>query len=256
MRKRKTAKELEEIARVAAGTCAAMRAVASLLAQASVRGGELWCEGERLTIGRLRRRIAEVLGTFALEQPERNIVAPAEEGAVPHNPGSDDRTVREGQSLVVDLFPRGRLFADCTRTFCVGEPPENLRRAHAEVVQALRWAHREARPGRRTWELQQGVCASFREAGYPTPLSDPGTVRGYVHSLGHGVGYELHEWPFFRDVPGIEGELELGDVVTLEPGLYDEEQGWAVRLEDLVVLDVDGPRNLTPLPYDLDPRGW
>ena len=50
--------------------------------------------------------------------------------------------------------------------------------------------------------------------------------------------------------------LAAGDVFTLEPGLYDPAGGWAVRLEDLVHLGLDGPETLTPLPYDLDPRAW
>ena len=50
--------------------------------------------------------------------------------------------------------------------------------------------------------------------------------------------------------------LEAGDVLTLEPGLYEPEGGFGVRLEDLVLLAEDGPELLTPLPYDLDPRAW
>jgi len=82
-------------------------------------------------------------------------------------------------------------------------------------------------------------------------------TRGYVHGLGHGVGFELHEAPSFRASAGPkEGVLELGDVFTLEPGLYDPEEGFGVRLEDLVTLGEGGLENLTPLPYALDPRDW
>ena len=55
---------------------------------------------------------------------------------------------------------------------------------------------------------------------------------------------------------GAVGLLETGDVVTLEPGLYYPDAGWAVRLEDLLALREGGVDNLTPLPYDLDPRAW
>ena len=87
-------------------------------------------------------------------------------------------------------------------------------------------------------------------------MSHPGTTRGYVHGLGHGVGFELHEYPSFRRHAGPEGVLAAGDVITLEPGLYEPEQGFGVRLEDLVALVADGSENLTPLPYELDPRAW
>jgi Xaa-Pro aminopeptidase len=80
---------------------------------------------------------------------------------------------------------------------------------------------------------------------------------GYVHNLGHGVGLDLHETPIFKKVSGAEGVLREGDVFTLEPGLYHPEQGYGVRLEDLVRLDEDGRlENLTPLPYELDPRAY
>ena len=101
------------------------------------------------------------------------------------------------------------------------------------------------------------VCEAFTARGYATPLSEPGTLQGYVHGLGHGVGFELHESPSFKRHAEEEGRLEIGDVLTLEPGLYDPDPatGFGIRLEDLVHLD-EAPENLTPLPYDLDPRAW
>ncbi len=93
-------------------------------------------------------------------------------------------------------------------------------------------------------------------AGYATPLTRPDATTGYVHGLGHGVGFELHEYPSFRETSGPEGVLESGDLFTLEPGLYDPEAGWGVRLEDLCCLTDGGLVNLTPLPYELDPRAW
>jgi Xaa-Pro aminopeptidase len=256
MRKRKSAAELAGIRAAAAGVAAAMRRVASRLAAAAVRDGELWLEGERLTVARLRPEIGQVLAAHGLEQPKGSILAPGEEGGVPHSTGTPQRVLRAGESLIVDLFPRGALFADCTRTFCVGEPPPSLRRAHALVLAALERAHLRARPGVRGWELQEEVCDAFQAEGFPTQISTPGTARGYVHNLGHGVGFDLHEQPIFRKASGAEGVLREGDVFTLEPGLYEPAEGYAVRLEDLVTLGPSGLENLTPLPYELDPRAW
>jgi Xaa-Pro aminopeptidase len=255
-RKRKEPGELAGLREAAAATGAAMRAVARLLAAASADGGELWLEGERLRVARLRAEIARVFAWGGLEQPRGNIVAPAEEGAIPHSSGTQDRVLRAGESLVVDVFPRGRLFADCTRTFCVGEAPEALHRGYAAVREALDEAHLRSAPGIRGWDVQEAVCARFAAAGYPTPISEPATTRGYVHNLGHGVGFDLHELPTFKKATGAEGVLREGDVFTLEPGLYDPAAAWAVRLEDMVHLGEDGPETLTPLPYDLDPRAW
>ncbi|MES1243792.1 MAG: Xaa-Pro peptidase family protein [Acidobacteriota bacterium] len=260
VRKCKSEAELAGIRAAAEGTAAAMGRVASRLADALVRDGELWLDGERLTVARLRSEAGRVLAAFGLEQPKGNILAPGEEGGVPHSTGTPDRVLRAGESLIVDLFPRSNqrgLFADCTRTFCVGEPPEELRRAHALVLAALERAHLRARPGVRGWELQEEVCGLFDAEGFPTPISTPGTDRGYVHNLGHGVGFDLHEQPIFRKAAGAEGVLRQGDVFTLEPGLYEPATGgYGVRLEDLVYLGPEGLENLTPWPYDLDPRAW
>lgn len=253
----KTRQQIEAVAQAARGTCEAFRRVAETLASARVEGGELVVAGEALRIGRLRSLVALTLAEHGLEQPWGNIVAPAEEGAVPHNSGTDSRVLRAGESLIVDIFPRGLLAADCTRTFCVGEPHAALAEAHALVRDALEAAEPEARAGAWAWDLQQKVSDRFVAAGWPTSVSDPGTERGYVHGLGHGVGFEIHEMPSFRrEANPWEGRIEVGDVLTLEPGLYEPDEGWAVRLENLYAIEDDGPRNLTPLPYDLDPGAW
>ncbi|HVR99988.1 MAG TPA: Xaa-Pro peptidase family protein, partial [Thermoanaerobaculia bacterium] len=258
-RKRKEPAELDGIREAAEAAGEALRSVARLLAAATVdaaNGNELWLQGERLTVARLRTEIANVFAGRGLEQPRGNIIAPAEEGGVPHSAGTPDRVLKAGESLVVDVFPRGRLYADCTRTFCVGEPPEPLARAHAAVREALAEAHLRSAPGVRGWDVQEAVCARFTAAGYPTPISEPGNTRGYVHNLGHGVGFDIHEFPIFKKTSGAEGVLREGDVFTLEPGLYDPGARYGVRLEDLVYLGEDGLETLTPLPYDLDPRVW
>jgi Xaa-Pro aminopeptidase len=255
-RKGKTASELAEIRRVAKATSEAMRAVAALLAKSSTLDGMLWVEGEPLVAGRLRQEVATTLARHGLEQPEGNIVAAGADGGVPHTSGGDDRVLYGGEALVLDLYPKGGLFADCTRTFCVGEPPEALVGAHAAALDALEAAHATALAGERGWALQEAACSRLAERGWPTPITQPGTTRGYVHGLGHGVGFSLHEYPSFRRHAGPEGVLGVGDVFTLEPGIYDPEAGFGVRLEDLVALGGEGPENLTPLPYALDPRAW
>lgn len=255
-RKRKTASELAAIRAAAEGVTAAIRRMASQLAETTIRDGELWLDGEPLTVARLRSEAGQAIAAHGLEQPKGNILAPGDEGGVPHSSGTQERVLRAGESIVADFYPRGTMFADCTRTFCVGEPSPALRRAHGLVLAALERAHLRARAGVRGWDLQEEVCQLFDAEGFPTPISQPGTTRGYVHNLGHGVGFDLHEQPVFRKISGAEGVLREGDVFTLEPGLYDPAEGYGVRLEDLVYLGPEGLENLTPLPYALDPRAW
>lgn len=257
LRRTKTKGEVDRIASAARATVEAFESVARMLVASSVRERrELWLGEERVTVARVKALAAQVFAGHGLEQPESSIVAPGEEGATGHSTGTPDRVPRAGESIVVDLFPRGLLFADCTRTFCVGEPPEGLARAHGLVLEALETSLEAVRPGVRGWTLHERVCRLFENEGFAVPDRNPGARTGYFHLLGHGVGYELHELPSFRKTgPGTD-EFVSGDVVTIEPGLYDPDAGWGVRLEDLVVVTEDGMTNLTPLPRGLDPRSW
>lgn len=256
LRRSKTVEELREVERVTQIVQRAFVEVARLLVAATPDAeGQLWRGGERLRVGHLREAVRGVFCRAALSEPKGNILAPGRQGGVPHNAGEDVLVLAAGETLVVDLFPRGALFSDVTRTFLVGPVPDALRKAHAAVVRALELAHEGLKPGVRGWDLQEAVCAYFRSQGYPEPIGSPGTTVGYVHNLGHGVGYELHEAPSFRAVTGSQGVLAVGDVVTLEPGLYDPGAGgFGLRLEDLVVVEEAGPRCLTPWTYDLDPK--
>jgi Xaa-Pro aminopeptidase len=258
VRRRKTDAELNEIRRVTAAVGEAFTAVADLLAGAQIGArGELILEGEVLRVARLRSAIRAVFAAAALDQPKGNIVACGRDGGVPHNPGTDETEVRAGESVVVDLFPRGRLFSDATRTFVRGDVPAGLRRAHALTAEALKAAVAATRAGAVGWDLQRETCRRFAEEGFATLVGDPKTVTGYVHGLGHGVGLELHEDPSFRAGAGERGVLAERDVVTLEPGLYDPSPGgYGVRIEDLVIVEAEGCEVLTAWPTDLDPRAW
>jgi Xaa-Pro aminopeptidase len=255
-RRRKSLRHISLIKSSAAGAAAALRSVSEMLHSSTERGAELTLDGSPLTVGRVRNEVGRVMAEYGLEQPEGNIVAPAEEAAVPHNTGNDGRTLYAGQALIVDVFPKGHLFSDCTRTFCVGTPSDTLARAHAKTLEAIEAAEAKAMPGVTGWELQEAVCEVYQEAGYPTPISDPGTTRGYVHGLGHGVGFDVHELPIFRKEAGYDGVLAESDVITLEPGLYYPEAGWGLRIEDLYVVTETGVERITNLPRVLDPAAW
>jgi Xaa-Pro aminopeptidase len=256
-RKRKTALEIDAARRAAAGACSALRRCAEILASSEADGsGRLEWGGRHLTAGVVRAEMSAVLASHRLEQPRGNIVAAGEDSAVPHSEGDDGRVLRRGETIVVDLFPKRTVFADCSRTFCVGPAPEGVAASHERVLEALHMAHETARPNCRLWDVHREVCGLFEESGLPTQISDPGTRRGYVHALGHGVGYEIHENPSCSPRSGPAGVLEPGDLFTLEPGLYDPAVGYGIRLEDLCLVTDDGIENLTPLPYALDPRAW
>jgi Xaa-Pro aminopeptidase len=181
------------------------------------------------------------------------LVSAGPQTTVGHEPGHGP--IGEGEPIVVDLFPRDPVsgcYADMTRTFCLGEPPEELVRYHALVREALDLAFASIRPGATGAEAHRVVCELFESHGYQTQLSkEHGEVleEGFFHSLGHGVGLEVHELPSL----GRAGEeIVAGDVLAVEPGLYRRDFG-GCRLEDLVHVTDDGCEVLTDYPYDLAP---
>jgi Xaa-Pro aminopeptidase len=231
---------------------AGMDAARELLRAAVPNGSGLVVDGEPLTAERVKEAIQRAFlahGAVA----EDFIVAPGAQGAVGHDLGSGP--IAAGQSVVIDLWPKDpetACYADMTRTYVVGEPPEELVEYHGLVKAALDRALETTRAGVPAAEPFRAVCDLFQDAGYPTQLSkQPGEVldHGFFHGLGHGVGLEVHEPPWRGRAPG---DLVAGDVVTLEPGLYRQGFG-GVRLEDLVLVTADGAENLTEYPYDLRP---
>jgi Xaa-Pro aminopeptidase len=251
-RRVKTERELAGIRKAQRGTEAAMAAARDTLRAAEASDGTLSLDGEPLTVERIKARIGEVFSEHGLVS-DAMIVAPGGQGAEGHEMGSGP--IRPGESVVVDLFPRdvdSACYADMTRTFVVGEVPEELAQYHRLVHEGLQRSIEAVKADAEGNEIYRLVCAVFHEAGYPTQLSKKeGEVlsSGFFHGLGHGVGLEVHEQPWLSRDPS---RLVAGDVITLEPGLYRRGFG-GVRLEDLVLVTDEGAENLTDFPYDLQP---
>jgi Xaa-Pro aminopeptidase len=135
---------------------------------------------------------------------------------------------------VFDLFPReqgGGYYHDMTRTWCIGYAPEEVREAYAQVMGAFNVALNTFAVGRNVCEMQDAVQAYFEERKHPTGRSYPGTTVGYTHGLGHGVGLSVHEG-FIINQHNKNDTFQVGNVITIEPGLYYPERGFGVRVED------------------------
>ncbi len=251
-RRVKTGHELAGVRRAQRAAEAGMRAAAEMLAAASPANGVLVLDGEQLTVERVKAAVAQAFDAHNCVADDF-IVAPAAQAAMGHEMGHG--TIRPGDPVVIDLWPRDResaCFADMTRTFVAGEVSEQVREWHRLARETLAVSTAMIRPGVECRAVFDAVCDVMEDAGVPTMRTKrDGEVLadGFFHGLGHGVGLEVHELPYMGLLPG--GELVAGDVVTLEPGVYESGVG-GVRLEDLVLVTDDGCEVLTDFPYDLE----
>ncbi|GBE16112.1 MAG TPA: aminopeptidase P family protein [Proteobacteria bacterium] len=236
-RRAKTEAEIEAIGSVQRQTAKAMEYIRSILAGCPVSGGILEHEGRDLTVERLRSLVDIFLIERGLESAG-SIIAPGRGGADPHWGGSG--TIHTGVPIVVDLFPRDtvtRYHADMSRTFVVGRASNTVRRMHSAVEEAQDAAFERLRPGGKLSEVHGAVCEVFRRRGFGVP--EPGKPlvrRGFLHGTGHGLGLDVHETP---SVSTGADRFSPGDVVTIEPGLYDRRVG-GVRIEDVIALTPGG----------------
>jgi Xaa-Pro aminopeptidase len=243
----KTPEEVDHVRRTQRANERAMAAAEALLEAATVVDGVLHVDGDPLTSEAVRREIERTLLEDGCALDE-TIVACGADAADPHDRGSGP--LRAGEPVVVDVFPRDketRYHADMTRTFVKGEPADRLREWFELTDEARRAAVDAVEPGVTGEAVHAAACEVYEDAGLPTLRTDPGAETGYIHGTGHGVGLDVHELP--RLAPGGD-ELQAGNVVTVEPGLYDPAVG-GVRIEDLLVVTEDGHENLTDYPVDL-----
>jgi Xaa-Pro aminopeptidase len=213
------------------------------------RGGHLcdaiyaWLAEDGLA-GREEREVA-----WAIEQKARElgaegasfppIVASGPNGALPHAvPGT--REIERSTLVVLDLGTLvGGYCSDCTRTFATGPSDAQMMDVYETVLAAQEAALALVRPGQDCREVHETARRVIGEAGYG---------EYFNHGTGHGVGIEMHEEPRFRN--GFGGELQAGNVVTVEPGVYLPGR-FGVRIEDLVLVTEDGHEVLTQFPKSL-----
>jgi Xaa-Pro aminopeptidase len=250
LRRVKTPQEVSHIEEAQRAVEEACAHAVGILEEAEVSGdGTLSWRGETLTSEILRSEIDIDLLRRGCTSDEGTIAAGGAQAADPHESGSGP--LRAGEAIILDIFPRNgesRYYADMTRTFVKGEPDEKLEKMYDAVLEAQETALSMIRAGVNGRDVHDKVSDILHERGYKTGKHDqkPGEplTEGFFHGTGHGVGLELHEAP---RVSTADEELKSGDVVTVEPGLYEPGVG-GVRIEDLVVVTEDGCRNLTDFP--------
>ncbi len=221
----------EEVAAIRAAGAVATQALEALAGQ--VRAGQTEREIAAVLEGALRRGGSE---WYAFP----TIVASGPRTALPHARTSE-RIVAPGDLLLVDFGAvMDGYCSDLTRTFVVGAAPSARQR---EVHEVVRRAEAAALAG-----LRSGLTGRQGDALARDVIAAAGQAEAFGHSLGHGLGLEVHEAP--RLAQTAEEPLPAGAVVTVEPGVYLE--GWGgVRIEDDVVLHATGAEVLTEFPREL-----
>jgi Xaa-Pro aminopeptidase len=233
--------EIERMRIVANKTSAVVEATWNFIGAARLEGDAVIQQnGEPLTIGAVKRFVRRALLDVDLEDTNM-IFAQGRDGGFPHSRGESDTPLRAGQAIVFDLFPReigGGYFHDMTRTWCISYAPDEVQQAYNQVMEAHDIAAEMIRAGQPTKAAQEAVQTYFESLGHPTARSQPDTNVGYVHGLGHGVGLNIHERPSINHLS--KDVFQVGNVLTIEPGLYYPERGFGVRIEDTVYIRPDG----------------
>jgi Xaa-Pro aminopeptidase len=248
--------EIERIRRMGKITTQVVGLTADFITSHSVKDGVMTnSDGKPLTIGDVKARINLWLSEREAENPEGTIFAIGHEAGVPHSSGNPTDPLKLGQTIVFDIYPceaGGGYFYDFTRTWCLGYAPDDVMELYETVLSVYTQTVSHLRMGKPFKDYQQLACDLFSAQGHPTIKEDPQTQQGYVHSLGHGIGLNIHERPWSGINSDDKDSLQPGSVFTIEPGLYYPDKGMGVRLENSLYVHPDGKIDvLADYPMDL-----
>lgn len=198
---------------------------------------------EESLIGKTEVEIASRLMQLRLEEGfdsvGNGIVATGPNTALVHHINGQ-RKLQKQDILMFDIGGTYRGYhADFTRTFAVGSLPEDFETIYQIVLNAHYAGKAAAMPG---------VTASSVDQAARTVIADAGYGKFFPHRLGHGIGLDVHESPFLTG--NNDSVLTPGNVFSCEPGIYLPGK-FGIRIEDLLVMETDGPRSLNTLPKKL-----
>jgi Xaa-Pro aminopeptidase len=192
----------------------------------------------------LKRSLEDAMRALGADGPGfGTIVASGPNAARPHH-SSGSRQIERGEPIIIDMGAEVDGYrADLTRTVCLGEPTPELAKVYNVVLDAHRAAIASVRAGKTGKEIDDAARNVIAAAGYGDQ---------FIHGLGHGVGLRIHEGPSASQ--RSSHVLAAGMTLTIEPGIYIP--GWGgVRIENLVVVEENGCRDLTSAPTTLAVNG-
>lgn len=209
--------------------------------------GYLYLNGAKLTSETLKTAV----NTTIMAQgwlPSHTIISSGNQCVDPHHEGTGP--IKANTSIIFDIFPRSQkngYFGDLSRTVVRGRASERLKKIYATVQEGQQIGFDLIRDGINGKEIHEKILELFAARGFRTGKIN-GRMQGFFHGTGHGLGLDIHEAP--RIAP-VDATLKSGHVVTVEPGLYYLGVG-GVRLEDVVLVQPNGNRNLTDCPQFLE----
>jgi len=256
--------EVERIRRMGMVTTEVVRRTAEYLTSREVRADDVLLkeDGTPLTIGNVKAKINLWIAELGAENPEGTIFAIGRDAGVPHSAGNPEDLLRLGQTIIFDIYPceqGGGYFYDFTRTWSLGYATPEAQDLYNQVKAVYDRLREEFDLNAKLKDYQRLTCELFEKNGHQTPLNTPAPVQGYVHSLAHGVGLNIHERPWSGLTSTDDNILKPGVVFTSEPGLYYPEKGMGARIEDTYWVRPDGSiEALAEYPYDfvLDMKMW
>ena len=256
--------EVGRIKRAGKATVEVVEKTRQYLVNCQVRDDEVLLneKGSALTVEDMKGKISLWLAERGVEPVEGFIFAIGRDAGVPHSTGNPADLMRLGQTIVFDIYPAergGGYFYDFTRTWALGYATPEMEKLYNEVKAVYQKVTENLDLNASFKDYQRMVCEEYERNGHKTPLKNPETTEGYVHSLGHGVGLNIHERPWSGLTASDDNLLKPGVVITLEPGLYYPEKGMGFRIEDTYWVRPEGKIELlVEYPYDfvLPMKNW
>ena len=248
--------EVARIRRMGAVTATVVKMVQDYLTSRDVREDEVLLkeDGSPLTVADVKGKIALWLAERGAVSVEGLIFAIGRDAGVPHSAGDPQDLMTLGKTIVFDIFPAeegGGYFYDFTRTWSLGYATPEAQALYDQVHEIYNRVIENLDLNASFIDYQRMTCEYFESKGHKTQLRTTSPLDGYVHSLGHGVGLDIHERPGSRLTSGLDNILKPGVVVTIEPGLYYPDKGMGFRIEDTYWVRPDGKMELlAEYPYD------
>lgn len=248
--------EVERIRRMGKITTDVVALTAEYLTNCAVNSNEalLDDQGQPLKLGKVKEMINLWLAERGAVPSEGFIFSIGRDAGVPHSQGNSEDIMMLGKTIVFDIYPQepgGGYFYDFTRTWSLGYATVEAEKLYRQVYDGYQEIVNNLNANAKFKDYQVLTCNIFEKNNHPTVRTHKAPLQGYIHSIGHGVGLNIHERPWSGLTATDDNLLKPGVVFTIEPGLYYPDLGMGFRIEDTYWVKPDGViERLVEFPYD------